>query len=151
MASTTGDAQSPPSENDAGERPVRKQLKETSIDSATTSSESRRKRSFDETRADAPEDPVDADTETEEGRRKRSRESSPRDAENTKIQTVSSPPSTHPISDPAKEEALEPVKFSGFYLDRAAGCARASIGHAFERAGGGRSGSRGVGAGVAEG
>lgn len=114
MASTSGDCASPPSENDAGERPVRKQLKETSIDSATTSSESRRKRSIDETRADAAEDTVDVDTETGESRRKRSRESSPQDAEKTKIQSVSSPPSTQPISDPAKEEALESVNFPDF-------------------------------------
>lgn len=104
MASTTGEAQSPPSENDAGERPVRKQLKETSIDSATGPVESRRKRSFDEARD------ADANAETGESRRKRSRESSPQDAGNTGTNTVSASIFNNIApSDSGLEDALEPV------------------------------------------
>lgn len=68
---TTQDPQSPPSDNDGGERPVRKQLKETTIES-TPSKENGRKRSFEESR-DGPNDAP----ENGENRRKRSRECTP--------------------------------------------------------------------------
>lgn len=68
---TTRDPQSPPSDNDGGERPVRKQLKETTIES-TPSKENGRKRSFEESR-DGPNDSPSND----DSRRKRSRECTP--------------------------------------------------------------------------
>lgn len=120
MASNKGEAPSPTSDNDTGERPVRKQLKETSIDSATTSG-CHRKRSFDESREDDDTaDTANADSETGESRRKRSRENSPKDSEHVGTQTVSSPvsnpaPASAAVpSDSAKEDALEPVDLSDF-------------------------------------
>lgn len=120
MASTKGAAQSPPSDNDAGERPVRKQLKETSIDSTTTSS-GHRKRSFDESRDDDTADTTNHGSDTGESRRKRSRENSPKDSEHVGTQTVSSlfsnpAPANAVPSDPTKEDALqpEPVDFPNF-------------------------------------
>lgn len=113
MASTSGVAQSPSSDNEPGERPVRKQLKETSIDAATTSSDSRRKRSLDEAR-----DATDADADSE-SRRKRSRDCTPQ-SEHVGTQTVSSPPSDPaPVtpaahSDLAQGVALAPVDFPDF-------------------------------------
>lgn len=81
----SNEAQSPPSDNDSGERPVRKQLKETSIESAPGDfnpdthadhgNGNTRKRSFEKSRDDA-ENP----NENSDGSRKRSRESSPEDA-----------------------------------------------------------------------
>ncbi|KAJ5112492.1 hypothetical protein N7532_000537 [Penicillium argentinense] len=62
---------SPPSDNDGGERPVRKQLRETTIES-TPAKENGRKRSFEESRDDLNNYPDDG-----EGRRKRSRSSTP--------------------------------------------------------------------------
>ena len=50
---TSGEALSPPADNDGGERPVRKQLMETSIESAPTNETGNgRKRSFEEARDD---------------------------------------------------------------------------------------------------
>lgn len=111
MASTSGVAQSPSSDNEPGERPVRKQLKETSIDAATRSSDSRRKRSLEESR-----DAADTDSES---RRKRSRDCTPQ-SEHVGTQTVSSPPSDPaPVtpaahSDLAQRVALAPVDFPDF-------------------------------------
>lgn len=109
MAPISGEAQSPPSENDAGERPVRKQLKATSIDAAAVPSESCRKRSFDEAR-----DEANAGVETGEGRRKRSRESSPQETGNTGTNTVSSPVKDTAPLDSDENEALERVDFPDF-------------------------------------
>ncbi|KAJ5637006.1 hypothetical protein N7490_006885 [Penicillium lividum] len=75
MPTTATGGESPPSDNDSGERPVRKQLKETSIDSTHTNvneNASSRKRSFEESR-DHHDDPC----ENGESRRKRSREGTP--------------------------------------------------------------------------
>ncbi|KAJ5273148.1 hypothetical protein N7478_008273 [Penicillium angulare] len=76
----TGQPQSPPSDNDSGERPVRKQLKETSIKSAPTTTEEHgngRKRSFEDSR-DEP-DSRDDNGDNGESRRKRSRDCTPLD------------------------------------------------------------------------
>ncbi|CAI7667680.1 unnamed protein product [Penicillium pancosmium] len=78
---TTQDPQSPPSDNDGGERPVRKQLKETTIES-TPSKENGRKRSFEESR-DGPNDSPD------DSRRKRSRETTPNNGQTTGAATSS--------------------------------------------------------------
>lgn len=79
----TADVQSPPSDNDSGERPVRQQLKETSIESKpqpANDSNGGRKRSFDESR----EDDDDSPTDNGENRKKRSRESTPEDTDKDK-------------------------------------------------------------------
>jgi len=76
---TTQHPQSPPSDNDGGERPVRKQLKETSIES-TPYKENGRKRSFEESR-DGPHD----SPENGDDRRKRSRETTPNDGQNPEL------------------------------------------------------------------
>lgn len=76
---TTQHPQSPPSDNDGGERPVRKQLKETSIES-TPYKENDRKRSFEESR-DGPHD----SPENGDGRRKRSRECTPNDGQTPEL------------------------------------------------------------------
>lgn len=81
---TRGDHPSPPSDNDADERPVRKQLKETSIESApknynydsnaaasANNKGSGRKRTLEESR-----DAADNTNENGDNRKKRSRESS---------------------------------------------------------------------------
>ncbi|KAJ5739217.1 hypothetical protein N7533_012001 [Penicillium manginii] len=78
---TTQDPQSPPSDNDGGERPVRKQLRETTIES-TPSKENGRKRSFEESR-DGPNDSPD------DSRRKRSRETTPNNGQSTGAATSS--------------------------------------------------------------
>ncbi|KAJ5890282.1 hypothetical protein N7504_011092 [Penicillium tannophilum] len=77
--------ESPPSDNDGGERPVRKQLKETSIESAPVNANentSSRKRSFEESR-DHHDDPC----ENGENRRKRSREGTPSNTDNAELNT----------------------------------------------------------------
>lgn len=76
---TTQHPQSPPSDNDGGERPVRKQLKETSIESMPYK-ENGRKRSFEESR-DGPHD----SPENGDDRRKRSRETTPNDGQNPEL------------------------------------------------------------------
>lgn len=80
-AVTTQDPQSPPSDNDGGERPVRKQLRETTIES-NPSKENGRKRSFEESR-DGPNDSPD------DSRRKRSRETTPNNGQSTGAATSS--------------------------------------------------------------
>ncbi|KAJ5172662.1 hypothetical protein N7492_005255 [Penicillium capsulatum] len=101
-AVTSGEAQSPPSDNDSGERPVRKQLKETTIESApvdnnpdTPSADNghSRKRSFEESRDDA-QNPND----NSDGSRKRSRENTPED---TKV------PQSVAVKDETKDESLD--------------------------------------------
>ncbi|KAJ5915881.1 hypothetical protein N7454_010788 [Penicillium verhagenii] len=82
ITTVTG-GESPPSDNDAsGERPVRKQLKETSIDSTHTAvneNSNTRKRSFEESR-----DHHDGPCENGESRRKRSREGTPESTDTKK-------------------------------------------------------------------
>lgn len=74
---TSGEALSPPADNDGGERPVRKQLMETSIEPAPTNETGNgRKRSFEEARDDV-HDP----NENGDSSRKRSRESTPEDSQ----------------------------------------------------------------------
>lgn len=92
---TTQDPQSPPSDNDGGERPVRKQLKETTIES-TPSKENGRKRSFEESR-DGPNDSPD------DSRRKRSRETTPNNGQTTGAATFSN------VSDEHDPEHLLPA------------------------------------------
>ncbi|KAJ5087553.1 hypothetical protein N7456_011169 [Penicillium angulare] len=73
----TGQPQSPPSDNDSGERPVRKQLKETSIESAPTTADepgNGRKRSFEDSRGES-----NSSSDNGESRRKRSRDCTPLD------------------------------------------------------------------------
>ncbi|KAJ5232938.1 hypothetical protein N7468_005894 [Penicillium chermesinum] len=84
MASTSNDrpvsanvtaAQSPPSDNDGGERPVRQQLQETTIESTSqpaNESSGGRKRSFEESREND-----DSPADKGESRKKRSRENTP--------------------------------------------------------------------------
>ncbi|KAJ5938522.1 hypothetical protein N7466_001656 [Penicillium verhagenii] len=83
VTTTVTGGESPPSDNDAsGERPVRKQLKETSIDSTHTAvneNSSTRKRSFEESR-----DHHDGPCENGESRRKRSREGTPESTDTKK-------------------------------------------------------------------
>lgn len=101
-AVASGDARSPPSDTD--ERPVRKQLKETSIDSSNmaTSGDSSfaasapepgsgRKRSFEEARGD-----TDDALENGDGPRKRSRECTPEDAKKGSAAV----PASDNVSDP---------------------------------------------------
>ena len=105
---TTQDPQSPPSDNDGGERPVRKQLKETTIES-TPSKENGRKRSFEES-SDGPHD----SPENGDNRRKRSREGTPNDA-NAATSNVSEyqPEFEHPLpatqKDLAKDDPITEV------------------------------------------
>ncbi|KAJ5805060.1 hypothetical protein N7474_010947, partial [Penicillium riverlandense] len=96
---TAEEAQSPPSENDGGERPVRKQLKETTIESAplplkaqteenggnSRSSSQRRKRSFEESRDDNDEAAGSSPNSSPNARRKRSRDCTPENSEPSKI------------------------------------------------------------------
>ncbi|KAJ5081689.1 hypothetical protein NUU61_009953 [Penicillium alfredii] len=100
-------AQSPPSDNDGGERPVRKQLKETSIESTsqaggnTRSSSGGRKRSIEESREDgAAVDP----NENGLNQRKRSRECTPEDpklsSESVKNEEANAGTASHNVSDP---------------------------------------------------
>lgn len=120
---TSGGARSPPSDTD--ERPVRKQLKETSIDSsndkgfAASAPEqgSSRKRSFEEARGD-----TDDTIENGDGPRKRSRESTPDDAkkENSTAvpapDTVSEPTPKDPVPATPKDMATDessPGTFDG--------------------------------------
>ncbi|KAJ5728869.1 uncharacterized protein N7483_003377 [Penicillium malachiteum] len=80
------EAQSPLSDNDGGERPVRQQLKQTSIQSTpltTATKENGRKRSFDESR----DDQANPD-ENGEAPRKRSREGTPQDESNIEATTM---------------------------------------------------------------
>ncbi|KAJ5215189.1 uncharacterized protein N7498_001596 [Penicillium cinerascens] len=80
LVAVSGGAHSPPSDNDGGERPVRKQLKETSIDSTPAGDQTMngRKRSFEESRDDHG-DP----NENGDHSRKRSRECTPEEAKKT--------------------------------------------------------------------
>lgn len=106
---TSGDARSPPSDND--ERPVRQQLKDTSIDpsnhktpagdSSTAASGpeqgSGRKRSFEEARGE-----TDDGVENGDGPRKRSRESTPEDV---KKDSAAAPASDN-VSEPAPKDPV---------------------------------------------
>jgi hypothetical protein len=101
---TSGDARSPPSDTD--ERPVRKQLKETSIDSsndkgfAASAPEqgSGRKRSFEEARGD-----TDDTIENGDGPRKRSRECTPEDAKKENSAAVPAPDN---VSEPIPKDPV---------------------------------------------
>ncbi|KAF3388787.1 Ran-specific GTPase-activating protein 2 [Penicillium rolfsii] len=101
---TSGGAHSPPSDTD--ERPVRKQLKETSIDSSNDKDSavsapeqgSGRKRSFEEARGD-----TDDIIENGDGPRKRSRECTPEDA---KKETSTAVPAPDKVSEPKPRDPV---------------------------------------------
>lgn len=107
---TSGEARSPPSDTD--ERPVRKQLKETSIDSSNNTDPSEdpgpatsgpeqgsgRKRSFEEARGD-----TDDAVENGDGPRKRSRECTPEDLKKEKSTTV---PALDNVSEPIPKDPV---------------------------------------------
>jgi hypothetical protein len=101
---TSGGARSPPSDTD--ERPVRKQLKETSIDSSNDKGSaasapeqgSGRKRSFEEARGDA-----DDTIENGDGPRKRSRECTPEDAKKENSTAVPAPDN---VSEPNPKDSV---------------------------------------------
>jgi hypothetical protein len=103
-AVTSGGARSPPSDTD--ERPVRKQLKETSIDSSNDKGSaasapdqgSGRKRSFEETRGN-----TDDTIENGDGPRKRSRECTPEDAKKENSAAV---PVPHNVSEPTPKDPV---------------------------------------------
>ncbi|KAJ5896402.1 uncharacterized protein N7473_005801 [Penicillium subrubescens] len=111
---TSGGARSPPSDTD--ERPVRKQLKETSIDSSNDKGSaasapdqgSGRKRSFEETRGN-----TDDTIENGDGPRKRSRECTPEDAKKENSAAVPVPhndPKTHNTTDAMNEDDAKALK-----------------------------------------
>ncbi|CAI7567040.1 unnamed protein product [Penicillium glandicola] len=80
---TTATAQSPPSDNDSGERPVRQQLKETNLDAVnenTSPARANRKRSFDNT-----------DGATDTPPTKRSRECTPDTSDSQNASTKANP------------------------------------------------------------
>ncbi|KAJ5717058.1 hypothetical protein N7488_002704 [Penicillium malachiteum] len=107
------EAQSPPSDNDGGERPVRQQLKQTSIQSTsptTAAKENGRKRSFDESRDDQANPDENGDAP-----RKRSREGTPQDENNVKATTVkdaSAGANSENVSDDVSFPVLAPLEMA---------------------------------------
>ncbi|KAJ6013748.1 hypothetical protein N7540_008339 [Penicillium herquei] len=105
--------QSPPSDNDGGERPVRQQLKQTSIQSAPLTSsakENGRKRSFDESR----DDQANPD-ENGEVPRKRSREGTPQNENNIEVITItdsSTGAKSENVSDNVSFPVLAPLEMA---------------------------------------
>jgi hypothetical protein len=85
-------AQSPPSDNDGGERPMRQQLKNTNIDSVNSSAQISRKRSLEDADAAADEHPT-----------KRSREGTPEPTSQT------APASEEPVASTTQETENGPT------------------------------------------